>query len=347
MKKALTLTSAFPIAIGMLLLTTFAATAQTTTFSGRILAPTGDSVFLQNSYVVDNKWVTDKIAAAKLKPDGSFEMKFKMSEGKKLTFFDGNEVTTVFLMPGDDISLNLHTAYFDETLLYSGRGAERNNTIAAISLASEMNWNPVYTEMENPDTAKLFPQIDSFTEKITGMMADYAKTFPEMDEYLTTRIADEKKNANDQKSYMRESVLFKNLTVSMVGKQIIDIAGTGLQDEKVSLSQFRGKTTVIDFWATWCGPCKAEIPHFAKLEEQYGKDINFVSISVWDDLEKWKKMATDLKQTHTMFISKEAIDQIKPYMVNSIPRYMVIDKDQKIISIDAPRPSSNKMQDLF
>jgi len=72
-----------------------------------------------------------------------------------------------------------------------------------------------------------------------------------------------------------------------------------------------------------------------------------VSVSVWDNEEKWKAMATELKQTHTMFVPKEGIDQLNPYGVISIPRYMVIDKDLNIVSIDAPRPSTDKIQRYF
>jgi thiol-disulfide isomerase/thioredoxin len=336
-----------PLLILALTLTGAAIFAQNTTLSGHIIAPTGDSVFLRYNHVVDEKQVSDLIASAAVEPDGSFEMKFKLTEGKGLTFTDGNEYTSIFLMPSDNLNMSLHTAYFDETLAFTGQGAERNNALAGIGMISEMNWNPIYPKMQEPDTLTLFPEIDAITTKLNTVIGDYVKAYPEMAEYLNIRIDNEQKNAVGRKSYMREKIEFESYAAAMVGKPLSDITGTGLKGEKVSLSQFKGKTTVIDFWATWCGPCKAEIPDWAKLEEQYGKDVNFVSISVWDNLEKWKTMATDLKQRHTMFIAKEVIDQIKPYKINSIPRYMVVDKDLKIISIDAPRPSSNKMQELF
>ena len=60
--------------------------------------------------------------------------------------------------------------------------------------------------------------------------------------------------------------------------------------KKVSMNDLRGKIVLVDVWATWCGPCKAEIPHLKKLEEEFkGLDVAFVSVSVdkKQDLEKW------------------------------------------------------------
>jgi thiol-disulfide isomerase/thioredoxin len=321
--------------------------AQTTTFSGQIIHPTGDSVFLNYNPKGGENQEPKLMAAAKLKSDGSFEMKFKLTEGKVFTFNDGTEATKVFLMPNDNLKMSLHTSYFDETLAFTGSGAERNNALAGIALAAEMSWNPLYPKMEEDDTLSLFPKMDQITQNTVSFISDYAKVFPEMAVYLNAKIDEAQKFADNQKSYVIENLQFKSYAASMVGKPMSDIVGIGIKDEKISLSQFSGKITVIDFWATWCGPCKAELPYWSKLEEQYGKDINFLSISIWDDLEKWKKKAAELKQTNTMFLSKEAIDQIKPFKINFIPRYIMVDKDQKIISIDAPRPSSGKLHNLF
>jgi thiol-disulfide isomerase/thioredoxin len=321
--------------------------AQNTTFSGQIIHPTGDSVFLSYHPKGSENLESKRMAAAKLKSDGSFEMKFKLAEGTVFTFDDRNEFAKVFLMPNDNLKVSLHTSYFDESLAFTGSGAERNNALAGINLAAEMSWNPLYPKMEEEDTLSLFPKMDQITQNTVSFISDYAKVFPEMAVYLKSKIDDAKKFAENQKSYVIENMQFKSYAASMVGKPMSNIVGIDIKGEKTSLSQFSGKITVIDFWATWCGPCKAEIPYWSKLEEQYGKDIHFVSISIWDDLEKWKKKAAELKQTNTMFLSKEAIDQIKPFKIDFIPRYIVVDKDQKIISIDAPRPSSGKLHNLF
>jgi thiol-disulfide isomerase/thioredoxin len=333
--------------IALLVATALGLTAQNTTLTGTIIAPTGDSVFVQHTHMVEKKRVVDILGRASLDAQGRFAMKLDLKEPMGVMFYDGNESTGMFLVPGDAIDLTLHTAFFDETLGFTGKGAERNNALAGIALADEMAWNNYYTQVETDDTTAIFTDIAKRTAQLATTIDGYAKAYPEMAAHLATMKEDKAKSADWQRNNAVEQATFKKLAVAMVGKPLTDIIGTGLNGEKVSLSQFKGKTTVVDFWATWCGPCKSEIPHWAELEAQYGKVINFVSVSVWDNEEKWKAMATELKQTHTMFVPKEGIDQLKPYRVTSIPRYMVIDKDLNILTIDAPRPSTDKLQKYF
>jgi len=326
---------------------TFTSSAQTASLSGRILAPTGDSAFVLYNHVVAGRMKTDKLAAAKLDNKGQFSMKLAIDSARFLTFFDGSEQSGFFLMPGEALQVGLHTAYFDETLTYTGQGAERNNALAAIAMADEMNWIPVYAQWENPDTATLYPQIEEFTKKMSAMLSDYALEYPEMTAHLADMIAEKEQNAEQTKDQFRETIQFKKRAEALVGKPIADIAGVDLEGKKLSLSQFKGKTTVVDFWATWCGPCKAEMPYWAKLQAQYGKDINFVSIGVWCKEDGWKTMAKELGLAHNIYVAKEGEAALAPYEVNSIPRYMVIDKNGNIVTIDAPRPSSPNLVKFF
>jgi len=325
----------------------FTTSAQTASLSGRILAPTGDSVFVLYNHVVAGRMKTDKLAAAKLDSKGQFSMKLAIDSARFLTFNDGNEHTGFFLLPGEALQVGLHTAYFDESLTYTGQGAERNNALAAIAMADEMNWIPVYAQWENPDTATLYPQIEEFTKKMSAMLSDYSSEYPEMAAHLRDMIAQKEQTAEETKDQFRETIQFKKRAAAMVGKPIADIAGVDLEGKKLSLSQFKGKTTVVDFWATWCGPCKAEMPSWSKLQEKYGKDINFVSIGVWCKEDGWKTMAKELGLAHNIYVAKEGEAALAPYEVNSIPRYMVIDKNGNIVTIDAPRPSSPDLLKYF
>lgn len=118
--------------------------------------------------------------------------------------------------------------------------------------------------------------------------------------------------------------------------------------EKVSLSSLRGNLVYIDVWATWCGPCKAEIPHLKKVEAAYhGKPIKFVSISVDElkDAEKWKSYVNDnnLKGVQLMADNAFNSDFIKDFNIAAIPRFILIDKEGKIISANALRPSNKQL----
>lgn len=119
-----------------------------------------------------------------------------------------------------------------------------------------------------------------------------------------------------------------------------------------SLDDLKGKYIYIDVWATWCGPCKAEIPYLKKIEEQYhGKNIEFVSISVdkAKDHDKWKKMIVDEELSGIQLIANNDFESefIKEYLIKGIPRFILIDPNGKIVNSNAPRPSDDKLINLF
>ena len=119
-----------------------------------------------------------------------------------------------------------------------------------------------------------------------------------------------------------------------------------------SLADLKGKYVYIDVWATWCGPCKAQIPSLKKVEKEYhGKNIEFVSLSI--DVKKdhatWKQMIIDKELGGIQLMadndwkSKFATD----YGIQSIPRFILVDPSGNIVNSDAPRPSDKKLIDLF
>lgn len=119
-----------------------------------------------------------------------------------------------------------------------------------------------------------------------------------------------------------------------------------------SLDDLKGKYVYIDVWATWCGPCKREIPFLKKVEKQYhGKNIEFVSISVdvEKDHEAWKKMIVDKELGGIQLYADKSWDSnfITDFSIKGIPRFILIDPEGKIVTPNAPRPSSPKLVDLF
>ena len=123
-----------------------------------------------------------------------------------------------------------------------------------------------------------------------------------------------------------------------------------INDKKVSLKSLAGKLVVVDVWATWCGPCKAEIPHLKTLtEEMKGKDVVFVSISTdkETDKEKWKKFVADQQLDGVQLYDPSGKSVIGYYKIPGIPRFMVFDKKGNIVSVDAPRPSTPDLKKLI
>jgi len=117
----------------------------------------------------------------------------------------------------------------------------------------------------------------------------------------------------------------------------------------VKLEDLKGKIVYIDIWSLWCLPCRKEIPYLEELEAKYkDNDIAFVSICKDDTRTRWRKsiIASELNGIQ-LFAPDNNIAFFEDYMVDGVPRYILIDKNGYIIDSDAPRPSSKDIEELF
>ena len=105
----------------------------------------------------------------------------------------------------------------------------------------------------------------------------------------------------------------------------------------------KGKVIYIDFWATWCSPCRAEIPDAKRLASEFAKDdVIFLNLCAQSREDDWSKLVKqkELGGEH-MFLSDAEYDQLsKLYDVSGFPTYVLIDRAGTVISKNAPRPSS-------
>lgn len=129
-----------------------------------------------------------------------------------------------------------------------------------------------------------------------------------------------------------------------IGAPAPEIEFVDANGKKFSLADLKGRALYIDFWASWCGPCREEIPHLAKLVEEVGNndpDILCVSISIDDSEVPWKKLIEKDKPAWPQYLATEAGQKSisEDYQISGIPRFILIDKSGKIITVNAPRPS--------
>lgn len=119
------------------------------------------------------------------------------------------------------------------------------------------------------------------------------------------------------------------------GVQLRDAGGN-----VVDFSTFKGKYVYIDMWASWCGPCRKEIPHLKKLEEELQNDnVVFVSISIDKDETAWKKSIVEHDLHGYQFIDSD--NKLGSALnVRGIPFFVIYDKEGCLYMHDAPRPSS-------
>lgn len=107
----------------------------------------------------------------------------------------------------------------------------------------------------------------------------------------------------------------------------------------------------VDFWASWCAPCRAQMPASKKLKEEYGKKgIGFVYVSTDEDANAWKKAAKQLNllpQYSYVLPSGNESAVAQRFNITSIPRYLIIDAKGNVISDQAPIPSDPKIKQMF
>ena len=104
-------------------------------------------------------------------------------------------------------------------------------------------------------------------------------------------------------------------------------------DKQLGPQDFKGKILVLDFWASWCGPCRAEIPHLKEAYKKYhDKDVEFFSVSIDKDDAAWRKAMKDENMPwYQAQAPKAGKDVMKQYQFSGIPYILVLDKEGRIV----------------
>lgn len=144
------------------------------------------------------------------------------------------------------------------------------------------------------------------------------------------------KEANPEYKKMVENMLNGNRPKSLLGTKFIDVSGNTPQGNKIALSDYIGKNKVvlIDFWASWCGPCRQEMPHVVDAYKRFkDKGFEIVGISLDDDKIAWTKALTVMNMTWPQMSDLKGwkSELGAPYNVSSIPYTLLVDKDGNIV----------------
>jgi thiol-disulfide isomerase/thioredoxin len=147
-------------------------------------------------------------------------------------------------------------------------------------------------------------------------------------------------------SWLERKIAIDNMPQE--GEAAIDFTYPDKDGNQYSLASFKDNLIYVDIWATWCGPCKAEIPSLQKLEEEYHEhNITFLSVSVDTDKDAWLKMIKEKELGGTQLWADGWSKITKDYAIFGIPRFMLFSAEGNIISTNAPRPSSEEIRGLL
>ena len=115
-----------------------------------------------------------------------------------------------------------------------------------------------------------------------------------------------------------------------------------------SMADFKGKYKYIDIWATWCTPCKQEIPSLRSLEKEFeGQNIVFVSISIDKNRKAWKNFVRMQQLEGIQLWAGDWSELPHELKLGSVPRFMLIDPEGRWIDVNAPRPSNPKLKEIL
>ncbi|WP_235297181.1 TlpA family protein disulfide reductase [Portibacter marinus] len=241
----------------------------------------------------------------------------------------------------EDFDINDEKAYyFDEAWLTAAEVVTRESDYASYDDVEEIYIDQYQKLDENISNEKVkeLVQYQILTNKI-NYGGGIGKLGPQIKDFIH--------NAKDERRINELNLAMDKWAHLEKGLQAPDFVAYDRNGKAVRLSDLQGKNVYIDVWATWCGPCIAEIPALKSMEEKYhDENVAFVSVSIDEqrDREKWKKMieARDLGGIQIIAENNWKSEIAQKYNISSIPRFMMIDAEGQIVSANAPRPSDSK-----
>lgn len=302
----------------------------------------GQDVYLQKMNLTTGEVIN--VDTAKI-DNGTFSFNDSITESPivGLIAYQGSSRPIPFIMEAGTVELEI-----DSTRKVSIKGTARNT-----------QYQQFMNEINNPDAttddyqAGIYNYIKSNLDSPIGeyflMTRGKHLNGEQLKELLTIAEPKVKGYANYESLKKRLDVL----NATAVGKMYTDIKGLTPDGKEISLSEYagKGKYVLVDFWASWCPPCRKEMPAIVELYKKYKtKGFEIVGVSIDDKNDDWKKGIADLKITWPQISDLEGWKSplAETYGVTSIPQTFLLDQEGKIMSknLDAEQ-LAEKLKELL
>lgn len=314
-------------------------------------AVNGDTVFLQNR--VNREFV--KLQSAVIK-NGEFVMQGEENSpvNRYITYTKGEKKYYAdFFLEEGNISIKLGEK--DNIV-----GTKSNDTYQAFkSQLGEINdqMEALYKSMQQPTTTdeqkkQKNEEMNKLDEKMTGIIIEtmennidnivgihLLKSYNYYLDYEKLEVILAKVPANFQSNsdIIKMQELVTKAKATFVGQKFTDFEMLTPEGKPIKLSDYagKGKYVLVDFWASWCGPCRKEMPNLVKAYDLYkNKGLEIVGVSLDKDAKSWNGALKQLKMTWVQMSDLKYWDcaGAKLYAVRSIPHIVLLDKDGKILA---------------
>jgi peroxiredoxin len=237
---------------------------------------------------------------------------------------------------------------------YSKKNKEINQKMMAFQKANMAKFNEARTKNDTATINSLMKENDKFGEQIKTMSAEHIDKYKDsylsvyfINQFLSQPDADMAKlekqfNAlNDEvkKTSLGKKIKqrFDAINNTKVGGKAPDFSAKTPEGKTVSLKESLGKITIIDFWASWCQPCREENPAMVALYNEFNpKGLKIIGVSLDNDEKAWKEAIAKDKLTWTQVANlKPQNDPIaRKYNISQIPTTYVLDEQGKILAVN-------------
>lgn len=367
-------------------LTTGSALAQTApqpalkdvTIAGKVKsASPGGTVYMES-----NGQPAIRLDSAKLDKDNRFTLKTRVPEGGGVYLMNvaGGQKVVVLLEGGETLNIaadgfvtDVKTGKKGQAVVTGSKNMEHYAKLMAEYEAIRVkntSWQTQYNEAAEKKDQKKMEAImaqselssKGFTNQVKAMLPDmgtslvalFATNFLSVDndfetlDVLAQRFERENPNSPQAKGFIGNIARIRGL---MMGGVAPDIALNDTTGAAVPLSSLRGKYVLIDFWASWCGPCRMENPNVVKMYNKYkDKGFTIYSVSLDQSRDSWVRAIRNdnLTWTHVSDLRFWQSAAAQQYGVTGIPKTFLIDKEGKIIAKDLRGPAlEQKLEEVL